>query len=68
MKVIKAMKIAKRNKKAKDLYDRKTRGYTDEQYKHFEAYGDRGIFKQYLEFEDKFILSGKTLNDIDELF
>lgn len=57
MKVIKAMKIAKRNKKAKDLYDRKPRGYTDEQYEYFKKIGDTNILKQYLESEDKAILN-----------
>lgn len=58
MKVIKAMKIAERNKKAKDLYDRKTRGYTDDQYEYFKSIGNTSIFNQYMESEDNAILTG----------
>lgn len=64
MKVIKAMKIAKRNRKAKDLSDLKTRGYTDEQYEYLKKVGDTSICKQYLDIEDNYILTCKIESQI----
>lgn len=58
MKVIKAMKIAKRNKKAKEKFDLKHRGYTDNQYNSFSSLGEE-YRKQYLAIEDNYILTGK---------